>query len=213
MTRRSRALRPAALRAGPEGAGEDPGVSVDAADGAALNAPAPHWPSSVLFRWEEKAGPRDAWDALPFPPLGAGVCDRLRAAALRSLLFSGRGVEGRTSTLRLSAALSVGGAPQLLPLNDDGNVEKAVKLLWTLCPATASVFAVAVREEGGGPIASAAALRGDGAAGPFEPPLPLPLRHGGGGSQPPRPAPAAALGNALPVEMWAGVMKAVASSR
>ena len=178
---------------------------VAAATDAAAHVPplgTPRWPASALFRWEEQAGPHDAWDTFPFPPGGPGVLARLRAAAAASRLLRGRGDGFK---LALSAELNAGGASRLLPLKDDEDVDKAAQL-WRCCPGIPSVIDIVGRDSVG------SATRGGGAAGSCEPPLPLPLRHGGGGSQPQRPAPAA-LGNALPVEMWAGVMKAVTSSR
>ena len=223
MTRRSRAARPAARAAGPEGPGEGPpgGGGADVSTGAnaavagasveaGANAPPPlsaalRWPTSALFRWEERAGPLDVWSALPFPPPGGGpgLLARLRTAAASSKLFRARGA-GRASApaISLSAELSVCGERQLFPLNDDEDVEQAIQMMWRPSPGTADVFSLAVREgEGGGTTTTA----GHGAS---------PLSHflgGGGESRPPRPAPA--LGNALPLEMWACVLNAVASSR
>ena len=204
MTRRSRVARPAARAVDSEGIAPASGADA-AADGAPLagaaaaspSAPpsvAPHWPSSVLFRWEEQAGPSNVWDAPKFPPGGPGVFGRLRAIAVSSKIF-----RGRTSVPALSAALGTGASCRLLPLEDDEDVENAVRL-WAHGPGIVmGAIDVVVRE---------AAIAEEG------PVPPLPLLLASGGPQPPRPAPpATALGSALPVEMWMCVLKAVTSSR
>ena len=178
-----------------------------AADAAGAPPPAsgsaaPRWPAGSFFRWEEGAGPRDVWDALPFPPGGPGVFGRLLAAAAGSSLFRGRG-EGDGPSLALSAVLSVGGFALPAPLRDDEDVEKAVQL-WRRSPGTAGVIVITLQEGG----ASAASIpRSGGAAGSREPSL--------GASRQPRTAPAvtAALGNAFPVDAWACVLNAVACGR
>ena len=130
------------------GACGDPGIlpSPPPGDAASTNVPplsAPRWPDIALFRWEEHAGPRDAWDALKFPKGGPGVLGRLRAVVLGSKLH-GRN-DDRVPSLFLSAALSVGGAPQLFPMDDDEDIEKIVQLMRLMCPASAGVIAIAVR--------------------------------------------------------------------
>ena len=221
MTRRSRAARPEARAPGgnPGGAQLDEGVP-PAGNGSASEAHvappsvAPRWPASVYFRWEEKAGPRDVWDSLPFPQEGAGVFGRLRAAAAGCKLFRARGAPPAFS---LSASCCASGLFSLVPLNDDEDVEKAIGLMGQLCPGTASVLAIAVREEEEAAFAAPAVPRSIGAAVPREPPLPAPPLHGRGDGGPRAarlaPAAAAALGNALPVELWACILNAAASSR
>ena len=155
MTRRSRAARPAAPAEGPGGGA----LSVSAAAAANVNEPvvsAPRWPESALFRWEERAGPRDVWDTVPFPHGGPGVFGRLRDSVIASKLLRGHG-EGRASTA-LSAELGGGsGASYSLPLADDDDMNKAVHL-WGMCQGVPRFLAVAVHEGEGEGAAAAAAL-------------------------------------------------------
>ena len=202
---------------GAGGGGEQP-VSLGGVDGRTEGIGAPHplgdplrWPASALFRWAERVGPRDVWDALPFPPGGPGVLARLRAAAASSKLFGHGRVEGRAPApaISLSAELGAGGVSFLLPINDDEDVKNAVHL-WS-SSNQAGFIGIVVREEGG--AAAVPRSVGGWAAAELSPlqPSPLSPHHGGGESRPPRPVPA--LGNALPLEMWACVLNAVASSR
>ena len=163
----------------------------------------------ALFRWEERAGPSDAWDSLPFPPGGPGLLGRLRDAAASSELFRARRGEGRTPpSLALSVKLKFADVLQLLPLISDEGVEKAIQL-WHMTPSSAvGVITITTREGG------AAGL--SGSSPPLElPPGELPVPHSflraGRGLLSPRPPPA--LGNALPVEMWTCMFNAIGSSR
>ena len=203
MKRRSGAARSVARAAG--GAGEGGGLLAGGvpADAAAPNSVppplvAPRWPARALFRWEERAGPSEAWDSLPFPPGGPGLLGRLRAAAASSELFRARRGEGVVPALTMSVKFNVLDVLQLLPLISDEGVEKVVQL-WQMAPGSAGgVIAIAVREDGGG-------------AGGGGLPAPPPFLRAGRGLLPPRPPPA--LGNALPVEMWACIFNAIGSSR
>ena len=218
MTRRSRAAAPSTnprdaergLPGNEQHRGNDAESPAAAGEGAEAAFPpwgVPRRPAIMLFRWEQQAGPRDVWDAFPFPQAGSGVFNRLHDAASSSRLFAhGRG----GNVLALSAELNVGG---VLPLRDDEDVEKALRL-WQPSPGNVGVIAIVVR----GASASPAVHRCIGAVGLGEPPLLAPLLHGGGGDGGPRaarlaPAAAAALGNALPVELWACILNAAASSR
>ena len=180
-----------------------------AAAGAATNNGVPPpasvatcWPASAFFRWEDGAGPRDAWDALPFPPGGPGVFGRLLATATRVSLFHGRRC-GFAPAPALSAVLNLSGVLQLIPLKGDDDVEKVVRLAGQLSPGTAAVLTFAVREEGASAAAASAAAA---AAAPT---------HISVGTLPPRPAPAAAaaLGDAFPVDAWTAILNVMASSR
>ena len=210
MAHRSVAAQAEARAAGPEEAdgsktAGDPAAAaaLGAASAAAhLPAGALRWPASALFRWEDQGGSLDVWDYLSFPPRGHGMLGRLLSAVTSSKLFRGR---ERIPTLLLIARLSPAGSdPMSLPLYDDEDVEKAVSL-WRMCPGVPGVITIAVNEEG--ERDAAPALLGEAGAPPSRPRI-------GGGPWPSRPAPFAAfLGNALPVDMWACVFNAVASSR
>ena len=162
---------------------------------ASVGAPpppvAPRWPALALFRWEERAGPSDVWDSLPFPPGGTGLLGRLLSAAAGSELLRARRGEGHAPALMLSAKFNVSDALQLLPLMSDEDVEKAVQL-WQMGPGSAGgVIGIVVREEG----------------------LPIPPAFlcSGRGLLTSRPPPA--LANALPFDMWACIFSAITSSR
>jgi len=236
MTDQSTATRPAApsVAGGGGGAGDGPGGAAPpvvagsgtgnpaaaaagtppAPEAAANNSSAPlpsgaapRWPASAFFRWEDGAGPRDAWDALPFPPGGPGVLGRLRAAATGSKLFrDGRPGGGEDRTFSLSAELNLGGLSHLVPLKEDEDVLKAIQL-WLPPPGAGGGMAIAVCREEGGASNAAAPRSVCGAAGSWPPSHSLrrdPL---------PRSAPAVSLGNAFPVDAWTCVINAVASSR
>ena len=205
---------PAARAAGPERAGGDDSrddpvsfPNPSPVNLEATNAPhsaAPRWPVSVLFRWEEQAGLRGAWDILPFPPGGPGVLGRLLAAASESRSCGRSEVELAPA---LSAKLIAGGASWLLPLEDDRDVEKAVQL-WQLCPGIPGVIDIVAREGGG---RGARETRGPRAAGPGNPPPSL-LNSGGGPLLPSQATVVSAFEDAN-VDVWMGVLSAVASSR
>ena len=203
MKRRSGAACSADRAADPRAAGGEGGGSGGLTEGgppsaaatAAVDMPpppvAPRCPALALFRWEERAGPSDVWDSLPFPPGGPGVLGRLLSAAAGSNLFRERRGEGCVFTPTLSANINVDAALQLLPLMSDEDVEMAVQL-WQMGPGGAgSVIGIVVREEG----------------------LPVPpsFLRSGRGLLPPRPPPA--LANALPFDVWACIFSAIASSR
>ena len=164
-------------------------ITADAVVSTSSSGRVTRWPATVLFRWKEKSGPRDAWDTFPFPQGGSGVYGRLRAAAFSSTLFQSARGEGRVPAL--SVELSVGGASRVLLLQTDKDVEKAVQLLSQLYPATASVFVIVVR---------------GGAAEVSQ--TPLPLLSGGVGPRPPSPAPVAGAApeNALPIDAWTCIL-------
>ena len=132
----------------------------------------PRWPSTVFFRWEDGAGPRDMWDALPFPLAGPNVFGRLLNAVSGSSLIRGRGVEGGR-VLSLSAALSVGPLFPPVPLKSDEDVEKAVGM-WQPPPGTAGVITIAVREEEGAAAAAVPPLSGGEVGSPPPPPRRVP---------------------------------------
>ena len=195
--------------AGPEGTG-DPRratpISLGASDVAASSAVAPpsvtpRWPSSALFRWEEQAGPRDAWDALPFPPGGPGLLDRLRAAAAASRLLRGRD-EGYFH-ISLSFEFVAGGSSRLLPLKDDEDVEKAVQL-WL---GAHGAIVIVAREEGD--AATSVPHGGRATGGRLTPSLLNDVR----GPLPLEVAPEVTAFEEASVDIWTSVLKAVASDQ
>ena len=137
--------------AAPAGGGVNAGAGAAAVEGAVnsnampSSGAAPRWPASAFFRWEDDAGPRDAWDALPFPPGGPGVLGRLRAAVAGSKLFR---YERSAPAPALSAELNLGSVSRLLPLKEDRDVEKVIQA-WQLPPCPGGVLALAIQRGGG----------------------------------------------------------------